>query len=81
MLQGAYQMDRIKKTIAFGGEVKLTISSPLQDFCQSLVNILLTRGNMRLGTQDTEIEKINVRQLKVDGNKAVVKTIISGCSL
>ncbi|WP_211367384.1 CRISPR-associated endoribonuclease Cas6 [Sporomusa termitida] len=75
LLQGVYQLDRVKKNIAFDGEIKLTISSPMQDFCHSLVNILLATGNMRLGTQATEIEKINVRQLKVTGDQAVVKTL------
>ena len=75
LLQGAYQMDRIKKTITFNGEIKLTISSPLRDFCQSLVNVLLTKGSMRLGAQEAEVEKINVTQWKVEGNRAVVRTL------
>lgn len=75
LLQGAYQLDRVKKTISFDGEMNLTIASPMQDFCQSLANILLTRGSMSLGTQETEILKVNVRQPKVAGDRAIVRTL------
>lgn len=75
LLHGSYHMDRIKKTITFNNEIKLTISSPLKDFCHSMANILLTKGSMKLGMQRTEIEKINVRQLKVEGDKVMIQTI------
>lgn len=75
LLQGIYQMDKVKKTIAFEGELKLIVSSPLQDFCQSLVNILLTKGRLRLGAQELEIEKVNVRQYQVRENQVTVKTL------
>lgn len=75
LLQGAYQMDRVRKTIAFGGEIKLIVSSPLPDFCQSLVNSLLTKGSLRLGAQELEIEKVNVRQFQVKENQVNIRTI------
>jgi len=75
LLQGAYQMDRVRKTIAFEGEINLTVSSPLHDFCQSLVNILLTKGSVRLGAQELEIEKVNVRQFHVKENQVNIRTL------
>ncbi|MCR6544724.1 CRISPR-associated endoribonuclease Cas6 [Dehalobacterium formicoaceticum] len=75
LIQGAYQMDRIKKTIAFEGEIKLTVSSPLQDFCQSLVNVLLSKGVMRIGARELAIDRINVRQYEVQQNKVMVRTL------
>lgn len=75
LLQGPYRIDKIKKNIEFGQELKLTISSPLEDFCQSLVTILMTRGSMRLGAQNVMIEKVQARQLAVDGEKAVIRTL------
>lgn len=75
LLQGPYRMDKVKKTIEFDQEVKLTISSPLPDFCQSLVTVLMTRGSMRLGSQNVMIEKVQTRQLTVNGERAVVRTL------
>lgn len=75
LIQGVYQMDRVNKRIAFEGELKLTVSSPLQDFCQSLVNVLLTKGVMRLGAQELEIDRISAGQYKVRENKVMVRTL------
>lgn len=75
LLYGSYRLNELKKTIHFEGEIRLIVSSPLQDFCQSLVNILLTRGTLRLGPQELEIEKVNVRQFKVNGNQVIVRTL------
>lgn len=68
-------MNKNEKTISFSGDVKLIITSPLDDFCQSLVNILLTRGNIRLGSKEMEIEKIFARKRLVEKEDIVVRTI------
>ncbi len=75
LLQGFYHMDKVKKMIEFEGEIKLTVSSPLDEFCQSLVNILLTRGVMRLGTQELEIVRVSARKLLVEKEEVKVKTL------
>lgn len=75
LLQGTYQMNRAKKTIAFERDINLTVSSPLPDFCQSLLNILLTRGCLYLGARELEIERINVRQFHVKENQVSVRTL------
>lgn len=75
LLQGLYQMDKENKTICFKGEIKLTVTSPLEEFCQSLVNILLTEGSMRFGPQEVRIEKVQARQLLIDKQEVTVKTL------
>ncbi|MDU4959167.1 MAG: CRISPR-associated endoribonuclease Cas6 [Sporomusaceae bacterium] len=75
LLQGPYHLDKTRRMVDFGREVKLTVSSPLGDFCQSLVTLLMTRGSMRLGTQDVFIDRVQTRQLTVDGERAVVRTL------
>lgn len=75
LLQGAYHMDRVRKTIAFEREIQLTVSSPLPDFCQSLVSVLLTKGCLRLGALELEIDKINVRQFNVKENHVNIRTL------
>lgn len=75
LLKGSYQLNNFNKTISFYGEVKLIISSPLEEFCQSLVNILLSRGSMRLGPQEVEIEKVLANRQIVEQEEVVVRTI------
>lgn len=75
LLRGAYQLNKCQKTISFSGLVKLIITSPLDEFCQSLVNILLTRGNMRLGSKEMEVEKVFARKLLVEKEDIVARTI------
>ncbi|KGP75453.1 CRISPR-associated protein Cas6 [Desulfosporosinus sp. Tol-M] len=75
LLQGAYQMDRVRKTIAFEREIQLTVSSPLPKFCQSLVSILLTKGGLRLGALELEIDKVKVRQFRVKENQVNIRTL------
>ncbi len=75
LLQGAYQMDKEKKTIAFEEEIKLTVSSPLDEFCRSLLNTLLTRGSIRLGTQEALVEKVQVCKFGVEKPEVVLRTL------
>lgn len=75
LLQGKHQMDKEKKTIAFEGEIKLTVTSPSDEFCQSLANILLRRGNMYLGSNVLSIDRINARKVLVDKEEVTVRTL------
>ena len=57
LLRGAYEIDRERGSIRFTDQIELVVSSPVDEFCQSLVNTLLTRGSMRLGEGEAEVEK------------------------
>ena len=75
LLHGRYSIDKVNKTIEFEGEIKLTVSSPMDDFCQSLVNVLLTRGSIQLGTQQLQILKILAHNQVVKNEKVTVRTL------
>lgn len=74
-LNGNYQIKKEKNTIVFTGEIKLIISSPIDDFCQSLVNSLLTRGFMLFGKTKIEVKRVYLKKLEVTGEKIVVRTL------
>lgn len=74
-LNGQYNIQQSNKTIAFSREIKLTISSPVNDFCQSLVNILLTKGYMQFGEKKLEVNRVHLKRMEVTGQKVLVKTL------
>lgn len=74
-LFGRFQINKEKKTINFTDEVKLVISSPVEKFCQSLANGILTKGRLRFGSAEVEVGKMVVQQLKATGERAVLRTL------
>jgi CRISPR-associated endoribonuclease Cas6 len=75
LLRGPFVFDRSQNLIIFTGEIRLTVSSPVDDFCQSLANTLLTRGYIRLGEAETAVEKIYVQKFKVEKEEVILKTL------
>lgn len=57
-LLGQYEIMGSK--IFFTPPIRLIISSPLKEFCQYLLNGLLSRGSIRLGQNEINVEKISV---------------------
>jgi CRISPR-associated endoribonuclease Cas6 len=74
-LGGRFRLDRRNKRICFQERMKLIISSPIDEFCQSLVNTLLTRGFMRLGEVDTEIERMFAKRVNIKSEQVVMQTL------
>jgi len=74
-LIGRFQINKEKKTIRFMEEIKLVISSPVDEFCQSIANGMLTKGSIRFGNGDVEVEKMLVRQFKVERERVVLRTL------
>jgi len=74
-LIGQYKINKTNDMISFFGEIRLIISSPVDKFCQSLVNILLTRGYMQFGKEKLEVTKVYLKKLEINDDKIVVKTL------
>jgi CRISPR-associated endoribonuclease Cas6 len=75
LLRGKFRINKEDKTITFEDELQLTLSSPLDDFCQSLANTLLGRGFVKLGSTDVPVEKVFARQFKVEKEEVELKTL------
>jgi CRISPR-associated endoribonuclease Cas6 len=76
-LRGEYRLDKARNEIIFSKEVKLVVSSPLLQFCTSLLNCLLTNGSIRLGEESSEITGISVDTPKVETEEIEVRCLSS----
>ncbi len=56
-LLGQYKI--MGSEILFAPPVRLVISSPLKEFCQYLLNGLLSQGSIRLGQNEINVEKVS----------------------
>lgn len=74
-LSGKFEIDKNLNRIRFADTVELVISSPLDRFCQSIANGMLTKGHIRLGNCDVQVEKMTVQQFKVSGERVILKTL------
>jgi len=74
-LMGEYRLDKLNKEIIFIKELKLVVSSPLLQFCTSLLNHLLTRGVIYLGEEIAEVTGINVETPKVITEEAEIRLL------
>jgi len=74
-LMGEYRLDKSNKEITFIKELKLVVSSPLLQFCTSLLNHLLTRGVIYLGEEIAEVTGINVETPKVITEEAEIRLL------
>lgn len=75
LLQGTFVMEKERGSITFKNDIKLTVSSPVEEFCQSLVNTLLTKGHIRLGQAEPEVEGIDAQRYIVGKGRIAVKTL------
>lgn len=75
LLRGKYAIEKKHNSIKFTCEIQLIVSSPVDEFCQSLVNTLLSRGYMRLGEADVAVEKVYAQNFKVEKEEVPIKTL------
>lgn len=61
----------------FGKEIEFVVSSPLDNFCNSIANCMLQREDLRLGQNKVSTEGIQVYKEKVRDNEIVVETLSS----
>ncbi|NLZ38293.1 MAG: CRISPR-associated endoribonuclease Cas6 [Firmicutes bacterium] len=67
-LQGNFKLDKKKEKIIFEDKIKLTVSSPVEKFCESLTHTLLTRGKIRFGSNELEVSKVHAEHMHVDND-------------
>lgn len=67
-LTGVYYFNPSTAEITFKSPVKLIVSSPMDKFCESLLNGLLTKNNLRIGPVVISLQRVEVdRPLVADG--------------
>jgi CRISPR-associated endoribonuclease Cas6 len=68
-LIGNYTLDKKDGKIIFKGPILLTISSPFDEFCNSIASSLLLNKVINLGNSDVEIEQVTFEKDIVKDNK------------
>ena len=74
-LMGRFYINKERSTIAFNDEIKLVVSSPVETFCQSIANGMLTKGRVRLASAELEVGKMMVQQFKVEEERIMLRTL------
>ncbi|MBM7854025.1 CRISPR-associated endoribonuclease Cas6 [Desulfohalotomaculum tongense] len=74
-LLGTYEIDRSEKRIIFKEGARLYISSPITEFCTSLMGCMLGDGRIRLGDVWVEVTGISVEKPLVSGNEVLLNLI------
>ncbi len=74
-IKGSFNVNKEKGTLQFSGGLSLTVSSPVIDFCQSIANGLLTRGEIRLGNSRAVVRSIAVEQFTAEDEQIILKTL------
>lgn len=74
-LNGKFAMNKEHNTLRFSGDIGLTVSSPVPDFCQAIANGLLDKGRIRLGDALAEVKELAARQFAVRNERVVLRTL------
>lgn len=74
-LLGSYRLEQANKQIYFTEGARLYMSSPIQEFCTSLMGCMLGDGVIKLGEVPMEVTGISVDKPVVQGDTIVVNLI------
>lgn len=74
-LMGSYKLDRKNKLIRFSGAIRLTISSPYDEFSNSIGNSILSSKSIRLGNNKLEVKELTVERERVDEDQIKIETM------
>ncbi|WP_238455505.1 CRISPR-associated endoribonuclease Cas6 [Desulfolucanica intricata] len=74
-IQGKFQMIEGGQKISFTGQVKLTVSSPMTAFCNSLVNRLLLQGEVRIGKNYLKVTEVRGRNVTIGSEQVQFRTV------
>lgn len=74
-INGKFDISKEKNTLRFYGDLELTISSSADDFCQSIANGLLSKGEIRLGRNCIIVKSVAAEQFTATDEQIIVRTL------
>jgi CRISPR-associated endoribonuclease Cas6 len=74
-LLGRFKFKKSEQKITFYTPVSLIISSPYDDFCNSLASSLVLRKKIKMGHTDLVASAITLNKETVEDNKILIKTL------
>ena len=72
---GKFKLEVEGQKIVFEGPLKLVISSPVVEFCNSLVNKLLLQGEVRIGSSMLKVVEVRGKKPFVNGEQLRLRTL------
>lgn len=72
---GRFSMDKQSRELRMCGPVTLVVSSPFDQFCSSLLTILMQRGTMNLAGTVVEVEAVKVECQVVERDEVDIRTL------
>ncbi len=74
-IMGHYVFNNKNKELLFQDNFSLYITSPINVFCEELANIMLFSGNVRLGSNIANVDKIEVVNPQISSETAYFRTL------
>ncbi|MED0766087.1 CRISPR-associated endoribonuclease Cas6 [Aneurinibacillus thermoaerophilus] len=74
-LMGHFKINREAGKIVFTDAIRLVLSSPIVEFCESLATNLLRYHEVRLGNHIVRVKAIEAKQYQIDENTVQVRTL------
>nr|WP_174260370.1 CRISPR-associated endoribonuclease Cas6 [Desulfofarcimen acetoxidans] len=74
-VMGKYQIMEDGQRIYFNGPVKIIISSPMVEFCNSLINQFIIQGKVRIGKNQLQVMEVRSKKVIVKENEVSFRTL------
>ncbi|MEN6411536.1 MAG: CRISPR-associated endoribonuclease Cas6 [Veillonellales bacterium] len=74
-LRGSFAKNGAANNLIFRDKIQLVITSPVEEFCQSLANGLLKKGTLLFGRQPVEVKEIQVEQPRAEDEVTQLRTL------
>lgn len=74
-LQGRYTLNRERKQIVFENPVTLSVHSPIDQFCHSVLNAITREEGLRIGHVQLQVTQMTCEQPLLTTNEITVKTL------
>ncbi len=74
-LMGRYSIQKNNQKIVFQSPISLIVSSPYDEFCNSLANGLILKKKVRLWKTDVVASQITLDKETVEDNEIIIKTL------
>ncbi len=74
-IMGQYDFNNKNKELLFQDKFSLHITSPINVFCEELANIMLLSGNVKLGSNIVNVDKVEVVNSQVSSETAYFRTL------
>lgn len=74
-LLGKYQVNTKNRTIVFTGKIQLFVTSPFENFCNQLTQVVLSKEILNLGSQQVRLVSLSIERPEVKNDHIKIETL------